>query len=245
MDKAWINSDITHHTIGQDSKHGGVKKFISVTPLEDSRIVHKLALPTPVSISSFHEGHLLPTSGSNTAFNEGTIGVLEDGPIGPVLSLPPILSATAFDDDHLLPTPGSNTAFNEGTFGEAFTNISASRASHQSLLSTPRHSNHTCSPMVNEGGAALNSVAHFAAPFLVGNLSGGGEAHYHAAATATRRCAADRPAFTAAMLAIFKCVVSCGEQNFCGACIPIPTNLHLPEWAALCHHEEDTVLFLF
>ena len=92
------------------------------------------------------------------------------------------------------------------------------------------------------------NAAQLAPLILAGNLNtaSGGAAPVLAAAataTATRQGAADRQAFAAAMLAIFTCIVSCDDHNFCGARIPI---LHLPQWAALCHHDDDyrTLSFL-
>ena len=41
------------------------------------------------------------------------------------------------------------------------------------------------------------------------------------------------------MLALFTCVVSYRDHNFCGARIPIPANLHLPQWAELCYNDDD------
>ena len=47
------------------------------------------------------------------------------------------------------------------------------------------------------------------------------------------------------MLALFTCVVSYGDHNFCGARIPIPTNLNLPQWAELCYTDDDFRTFSF
>ena len=40
-------------------------------------------------------------------------------------------------------------------------------------------------------------------------------------------------------------VTGYAEPNFCGARLPIPTNLHLHEWSHLCTTEEDELTLAF
>ena len=103
LDEPRINNDSTHCAIFGDNHNRGVRKFASVTPLEDSSIVHHLAEITPLYNIAFHGGHLafdddrpFPTPGVNTALNEGTGGEIcidlsdnRDSGISALSTLPP------------------------------------------------------------------------------------------------------------------------------------------------------------
>ena len=62
------------------------------------------------------------------------------------------------------------------------------------------------------------------------------------AATATMHaCATDRCVFASIMLCMFACVTGYTEPYFRCARFPVPTNLNLGEWAAICATEEDAL----
>ena len=62
-----------------------------------------------------------------------------------------------------------------------------------------------------------------------------------AAALTTCVCTVDSQAFATAMLGVFVVIICYAEPNFHGARLPIPTNLNLGEWAAICTTKEDAL----
>ena len=53
--------------------------------------------------------------------------------------------------------------------------------------------------------------------------------------------ATDRGRYAASLLSLYAVVTSYSYPNFRGARVTIPTNLHLKEWANICHAEEGAI----
>ena len=56
--------------------------------------------------------------------------------------------------------------------------------------------------------------------------------------------AVDMGHYAASLLGMYAAITAHGGPNFCGAMIPVPTNLDLRELASICHTEEDAVTLL-
>ena len=104
---------------------------------------------------------------------------------------------------------------------------SAPNLAHQCMLNTP------CSTSL-QAMIALQSSVNLPVFVTTGQsqpISGHG-AHVvadDATAPATHGCVSDRHDFATAMLGLFLAVTSYANAFVCGACLPVPTNLHLHE----------------
>ena len=61
------------------------------------------------------------------------------------------------------------------------------------------------------------------------------------ASAITRACASYRWVFPDIILGMFAGVTGHAQPNFRGAQLPVPTNVNLHEWAAICTTEEEEV----
>ena len=58
-------------------------------------------------------------------------------------------------------------------------------------------------------------------------------------ATLTRGSKNDSPAYNTSMLDIYRRVTACGQPNFKGARLPLPSNFDFHEWSAIAHTQAD------
>ena len=134
-------------------------------------------------------------------------------------------------------TPISNTAVNKGAIEDRPARVNTSEVQHQTLLNTPGLlSKRPFSSGDNDDGIALQPSLSSPVFTMAGQSQAatGCEAHAcfaQVAALVLWDSVTDRQLFMAAMLNGRVGVTCYAQPNFYGAHIPIPTNLHLQDWA--------------